>query len=171
MEIRTVKQRNQNKFSVSLRFCLPFHKLPFRSHSPNLLERALPRWITYHDNKIKKLVKDEIWWNMMKSLDLSHPSGSRAKLIDGLWGVFFAYTIKTHRLPKKIVQYKVSFLHTKTHRVQHFEQGRTREHNTCGWSQGSTFSNSSCTWGRVQSHQLAEGQSLKTQRSLSWKSI
>ena len=69
----------------------------------------------------------------MKSLDLSHPSGSRAKLIDGLWGIFFAYTVKTHRLPKKkrTIQSVIktsTILHTKTHRVQHFEQGSTREH-------------------------------------------
>ena len=138
---------------------------------------------------INDMIKDEIWYDgitgnlstrdspletRLRHLSFwttSFTSGSRTKLIDGLWGFFFAYTVKTHSLSKKFYSTKRHQNFYKTHSVQHFEQGSTREHNTQnGWSQGSTFSNSSCTWGRVQSQRFAEmGQSLKTQQSLSWK--
>ena len=160
-----------------------FHKLPFRCHAPNLLERALPHH-KWHD-KIDKRWNDMTWYDEITgnlstrdletrlrhlSFRTTFTSGSRTKLIDGLWGFFFD-TVKTHRLSKKFYSTKRHQNFYKTHRVQHFEQGSTREHNTQnGWSQGSTFSNSSCTWGRVQSQRFAEmGQSLKTQQSLSWK--
>lgn len=127
------------------------------------------------------MVKDEIWWNMMKHDEITGsiisfgvPGETDRRPVRNL---FRLHSQNTPSSKKKIVQYKVSSkllrFYTQKHTVFSISnkgaQGSTREHNTHGWSQGSTFSNSSCTWGRVQS-QLAEGQSLTTQRSLSWTS-
>lgn len=117
---------------------------------------------------------DETWWNHWIYHILRGPGRNWSTACEES----FSLTQSKHTVfQKKTVQYKVSSkllrFYTQKHTVFSISnkgaQGSTREHNTHGWSQGSTFSNSSCTWGRVQS-QLAEGQCLKTQRSLSWTS-
>lgn len=127
------------------------------------------------DGKRWNMMKyDETWWNHWIYHILRGPGRNWSTACEES----FSLTQSKHTVfQKKIVQYKVSSkllrFYTQKHTVFSISnkgaQGSTREHNTHGWSQGSTFSNSSCTWGRVQS-QLAEGQSLTTQRSLSWTS-